>query len=231
MNWRRGGKISAVYGLFGALVFGGCAGGGNNAGLAAGSMASAARQVSVLTKYPKLDCDRIDKKVDSVVVIGSRGRDVRVTAKVGGNNQTVALLNVPAGAVPDGTEFTVGVHKGNRAFASVKAKVGKKDFKGPFGPEGLHLTIYYGDRNCTLNGTPAGQVALGGYSVPSNQVGSDDPDTEDSIDASRDNVSITLNLKHLSGYILAQGLLEPPPPTLLPTSPPPPPDTARSPAP
>lgn len=241
MNWKRGGRISAVYGLFGTLALGGCAGGGDRADLASNadtSMAPAAREASVPGPgtVDKLICvPALGRPLERQKSIDSRGDTILIAVQR--PNQTavqVALLTVPKDAVSRATKFTLSVPGKNLAYALVRAEQNNVPFTGPFKPNNLELAIYY-KRGCRLSGagTPADQVLdLNGFQVWPQQELDPDPDPMVFVPGTNDHStsSVTLKLEHLSGYILAQGIVKSPLDTIpiRPTTPQPSDSTASS---
>lgn len=235
MNWRRGGRTSALCGLFGTLVLGGCAGSGDKSDLASNadtSKAPTAREVSATGPggVDKIFCvPALGTTIDRTKTIGSSGDTILVYhERPHQPAMLVARLTVPKNAVDQATDFEVIVPPGNRAYARVQAKRNDAPFTGPF-PNNLELAIYY-NRGCrtTAGGVPAEQVPdLNGFQVDPSQESAPDPDPAISVPGTNDHsTSVALKLEHLSGYILAQGIIS----GILPDSLPPPPDSTSPPA-
>jgi hypothetical protein len=234
MIWWRGGKISAVYGLLGTLAFAGCAGSGNNTDLAANTGGSMGRPVedggaALHTPGRKIRCNKIPNAVRVTETLDSGGGTILVAATdTTGMDRIVAKLFVPPDAVKKETRFVVRVPRGRRAVASVRAWQDDEEFRGPF-KDSLQLSLYY-TRECKLGSEDADQVlGLSGFTVPDRHQDDEDPDPVTWVGDTRVQESITLKLGHLSGYILAQGIVGGS--GVLPPPPPPSADTAASPVP
>jgi hypothetical protein len=71
----------------------------------------------------------------------------------------------------------------------------------------LQLTLYY-DRGCHVPGPDGSLKELTGFRTVENPGSEGEPDADSPVPSSNDQVaSVLLSLDHLSGYILAQGIV------------------------
>lgn len=221
MKWRRGGKRSATCGLFGILALGGCAAGGDKSDVAANADSSAILQVreanASLKQQPRKPlCPEIMGSVDSVRTIDRNGDSILVHARDGSGDHPVALLTVPRDAVSAPTTFRVHVPGGPHVVAFVTAEQGKGAITS-FAKD-LQLTLYY-DRGCRVPGPDGSLTKLTGFRTVENPGNEGEPDADSPVPSKNDEVaSVLLSLDHLSGYILAQGIIGISPDTTAPDS-------------